>query len=228
MSFVIRKLEDGETLGKRLKAMRAGSGLTLSEMSAKTKVRKHHLAAFEADAFDKLPAPMYARQYLKSYVRALGGDPDYFLRRFDEERGTCDYLEGSRLPVERPRGSLFFVSSRFLSASVFALAMLAVVGYLGLEVRAVTAPPELTITDPADGFSTDSAIVNVHGHTHPEARVYVNGVTVLTDAQGDFSTEVQLERGLNLLEIQGTKRYSRTKTVYRRIVLTENKQTAAR
>lgn len=228
MSFVIRKFEESETVGKRLKAMRAATGLTLSELAAKTNIRKHYIAAFETDAFDKLPAPMYARQYLKTYVKALGGDAEYFLRRFEDERGTCDFIQASRLPVQRTRFSHFLVPSRWLAGAGLMAVMLAVGGYLGLQIRQIVRAPDLMVMEPADGFSTETAIVSVQGQTDPDARISINGVQVLTDRTGKFTTDIQLERGLNVLEIQGAKRYSRTNTVYRRIVLEEDEATASR
>lgn len=228
MSFVIRTFEEAETLGKRLKAMRAATGLTLSELAAKTKIRKAHLAAFEADAYDQLPAPMYARQYLKTYARALGGDPDYFLRRFDDERGTCDFLAASRLPVRRTHSSLFLVPSRWIAAAGVIGLLVLVGGYLGLQIRAIVEAPALIVQEPTDGISTDDAVIVVRGKTDPHVRIEVNGVQVLTQHDGTFTTDVQLERGLNVLEIQGAKRYSKANTIYRRIVLEEDETTASR
>jgi transcriptional regulator with XRE-family HTH domain len=228
MSFVIRQFEESETVGKRLKAMRAATGLTLSELAAKTNIRKPYLAAFEADAFDKLPAPMYARQYLKTYAKALGGDPEYFVHRFEDERGTCDFLHASRLPVQRTHSSLFVVPSRWLAGAGLVTLLLAITGYLGFQVRQIVRAPDLMVVEPADGFATENAIVAVRGQTDPEARVSINGIQVLTDKNGQFTTDIQLERGLNVLEITGAKRYSRTSTIYRRIVLEEDEATASR
>ena len=42
---------------------------------------------------------------------------------------------------------------------------------------------------------------------------------VLPAKDGSFDTEVILERGLNVITIEGSKRYSRTTTVHRRVIL---------
>mgnify|MGYP001569927712 FL=1 len=70
MAFVIRKFDYSESLGEKLRAIRKSAGLTLSEMAAKTKIQKSFLQAFEMGNYAKLPDPIYARNYLKVYVRA--------------------------------------------------------------------------------------------------------------------------------------------------------------
>jgi transcriptional regulator with XRE-family HTH domain len=220
MAFVIRKLDNGgDTIGAKLYATRKLAGWTLSEMAAKTKVQKTVLDAFEKDAYDRLPAPIYARQYLKTYAKALGVDPEYYLRRFDDERGTCDLLDHSRLPIERTRASHLFVQGNLLKVAGFASILLLVAGYLGWEVRHIVSPPSLAVTSPTDGFTTDEASVHITGVAETDAAVKVNGQAILTKADGSFDTEVMLERGMNLITVEGAKRYSKTATEYRRVIL---------
>ena len=220
MAFVIRKLENGgDTIGAKLYATRKMAGWTLSEMAGKTKVQKSVLEAFEKDRYDKLPAPIYARQYLKTYAKALGVDPEYYLRRFDDERGTCDFIGNARLPIERPRASQFFVQGNLLKVGGFAAVLLMVAGYLGFQIREIVAPPKLAVTAPADGFTTDEASVRITGMAEKDAKVTVNGEPILTKSDGSFDTEVMLERGLNLITVEGAKRYSKTAVAYRRVIL---------
>jgi len=205
-----------------LHAMRKAAGWTLSEMAAKTKIPKPVLDAIERDAHDRLPAPLYARQYLKTYAKALGVDPDYHLRRFDAERGTCDFLDAARLPIERTRASQLFVTSKVLKVAGFAAVVLSVCGYLGWQIQGIVAAPDLALTSPADGFTTEEASVQVEGEAEPDARVIVNGERVLLSADGTFSTYVMLERGLNVIAVEGAKRYSKTATVWRRVILDQD------
>src|SRR5690349_6165638 len=114
MTFVIRKLNDAETLGQKLKALRLSAHRTISEMAEKSKLRRGVIEAFEQDEHGKLPAPLYARQFLKSYVAALDGDVDYFSERYEAECGTCDFTDATRLPRRRARAVQFLVASRFV------------------------------------------------------------------------------------------------------------------
>lgn len=219
MAFVIRRLNDSDTVGGTLHAMRKAAGWTLFELSGKTMIPKAVLDAFEKDEYDRLPAAIYAKQYLKVYARALGGDPEYFLRRFEAERGTCDFLGAARLPIERTRAKALFVGSRLVKAAGFAAVTLSVCGYLAWQIGNVVAAPGLALSFPADGFTTPEASVRVSGEADPDAKVLVNGEHVLLSPDGTFETAVMLERGLNVIAVEGAKRYSKTSSVYRRVIL---------
>lgn len=221
MSFVIRKFDYQETLGEKLKAIRRCANLTLSELAASTKIRKTFLKAFETGDYAKLPDSIYARNYLKKYVRALGGNTDYFLEQFEKECGTCDFTKNARLPRARTRTWQFIVASRFVQVFVICALAIAVTLYLGYELRAIISAPELTVFEPQDGYTTQDALIKVTGVTETEGRVKVNGADVLLSQNGRFETEVALERGLNVITIESSKRYSHPAIEYRRVVLEE-------
>ena len=45
---------------------------------------------------------------------------------------------------------------------------------------------------------------------------------MLLSSDGTFATNVMLERGLNVITVEGAKRYSNTASVYRRVVLDQD------
>ena len=63
-------------LGTLLRSRRQALGATLTQASAATRVRVANLAAIEDGDIESLPAPVYARGYLRTYARYLGLDPD--------------------------------------------------------------------------------------------------------------------------------------------------------
>lgn len=226
MTFVIRKLNTHEKVGDQLKAMRLELNQTLPEMAKKTSIRRSYLEALEKGIFEKLPEPLYTKNLLRTYVRALGGDEEYILKRFEEERGTCDFTSASRLPRRRARSMAFLSPARLIKFTGIALICFAVVGYLGLQLRTITSPPRLSVSAPDDGYTTNEAIVNIAGKTDPHATVQVNGREVLLGQDGSFETEVALERGLNVITVEGAKRYSRPTVLYRRVILKQDRETA--
>ena len=115
------------------------------------------------------------------------------------------------------------MASRFVRIAVIAALAIAVTGYLGNELRAIVAAPDLLIFEPRDGYATQDAIITVSGVAEEDARVQVNGADVLLSQDGRFQTEVALERGLNVITVESAKRYSNTATEYRRVVLEENR-----
>jgi hypothetical protein len=70
--------------GEMLRQVREARGLTLPQLSERTKVTRHHLENIEADRFKALPAPVYLRGILMSLAREL---------RLDGQRVARSYLE---------------------------------------------------------------------------------------------------------------------------------------
>ncbi len=51
--------------------MRLKSGLTLQEISNRTKITLRNLEAIESGAFCRLPGGVYATSYIRQYARAI-------------------------------------------------------------------------------------------------------------------------------------------------------------
>lgn len=62
-------------LGDLLRNTREAKGLSLQQVEEGTKIRHAYLQALEEEAFDRLPAAVYVRGFLKNYALFLGLDP---------------------------------------------------------------------------------------------------------------------------------------------------------
>lgn len=72
-------------LGSLLSRQREARGLTLDDAERDTRISKRYLQALEAEQFDVIPAPVYARGFLRSYSQYLGLDPQQMLSLFPRE-----------------------------------------------------------------------------------------------------------------------------------------------
>ena len=76
--------------GRTLKQIRERMGIGLEEVSSETRVSLKILQFIEEEAFDKLPALVYLKGFLKSYAQSLGLDParvvDGYLRFVNDQR----------------------------------------------------------------------------------------------------------------------------------------------
>lgn len=61
--------------GKTLKQIRQGMGVELQAISQEMKINARTLEWIEEEAFEKLPALVYLKGFLKSYAQSLGLDP---------------------------------------------------------------------------------------------------------------------------------------------------------
>lgn len=74
-----------EPLGQRFRHAREKKGLSIEQAAEKIFILKRHLQALEADDFEQLPQPTFARGFASSYGRFLGLDNDMVLQSFDKQ-----------------------------------------------------------------------------------------------------------------------------------------------
>jgi flagellar biosynthesis protein FlhG len=77
--------------GKTLKRIRENSGMNLRVLSSETKINPRILEWIEEEIFDKLPAEVYLKGFLKAYAQCLGLVPqkviDGYLEFMKDNRG---------------------------------------------------------------------------------------------------------------------------------------------
>lgn len=73
----------GETLGQA----RRESGLTVKQVSERTRIRETVIRRIEQDDYSLCGGNFYARGHIRSIARMLGVDPDPLIREYDESHG---------------------------------------------------------------------------------------------------------------------------------------------
>ena len=68
----------------RLREAREREGISIREISARTKIRQAALEALERGDFDRLPGDFYTRSFLKAYAREVGLPVEDVVREYDE------------------------------------------------------------------------------------------------------------------------------------------------
>lgn len=89
--------------------------------------------------------------------------------------------------------------------------------------------PELEVTEPIDNYqvkgsneqsSSANKKVRVSGKTDPENNVTVNGILVIVNNQGNFTNEIPLNDGDNIINIVATNSVGNTTTISRKVTYT--------
>ena len=75
-------VEDGPYRGKMLKQIREGMGVELQTISREMKINIKTLEWIEEEVFEKLPALVYLKSFLKSYAQSLGLDPSKVVEEY--------------------------------------------------------------------------------------------------------------------------------------------------
>ncbi len=73
---------DGVSFGTWLKRQREMRGVDLRDIAERTKISRRYLEAMEEDRFDVLPAPVFAKGFLREYARHVGLSPDEVVNHF--------------------------------------------------------------------------------------------------------------------------------------------------
>lgn len=218
-SFTKKELTPPERVCFRLRALRQEKKVSLEEMERKTKISKKYLQALEECRFRDVPfASVYQKNFVRSYVDALGVDPEPFLRQYIIEETVKEDKKPNVEQEKEIRRSRWYVFPSFLRFILIAIPALILIGYLGWQVRRIVTPPTLTIYSPVEGFITQNNTLVVQGETEPEAQVSINGQEIRNSEKGQFKEEISLSVGVNTLEITVKKKHGKTTTEVRHVV----------
>jgi cytoskeletal protein RodZ len=220
--FSKKAIKQPERVGTKLRQLREHQRLTLDDVALRTKLQKDHLIAIESCAFHKLPhGEVYQRFFLKRYLSALQVDPTPFLKQFEYEE---QHTYKTTTPTNTGHPSLDAVRNvpALIKTGIIGFGMLLIISYLGLQFRQLLLPPTLVLESPTDGIIHESTTVTVTGTTDPEVTVSINGEAVYSNAQGNFSADIDLQPGLNTILVTAEKKHGKQTMITRHIIYRES------
>ncbi|AZR72437.1 hypothetical protein BBF96_02930 [Anoxybacter fermentans] len=80
-------------IGQKLREAREEKGLSLKDISEKTRIRTIYLKAIEEGNFDKIPGIIYAKGFIKAYAQVVGLDPIELLKELQIQEDAPDLSE---------------------------------------------------------------------------------------------------------------------------------------
>ena len=142
-------------VGETLRRARVRKRLTLEQIAQSTKIHVATLEALETNDFDRLPASIYTRGFLRAFAREVDLDPEETVEQYMEQ---CEAMAPTASMTPSPdmyqadetssgTHQRTIVIPRFLGGSAFAVAIfvLAGVAYFGMMTRQ-NAEPVVTST----------------------------------------------------------------------------------
>ncbi len=117
------------TIGQSLKEARNKKSISHEEIYAKIKIHPRILQLLEEEKFEKLPSPLFAKSFLRSYGEFLGVDSDELSRAYDKEKKSTEpeqvlYLK----PVNEPSGRAIPVQGILAGAGALLLVLIVLFG----------------------------------------------------------------------------------------------------
>jgi cytoskeleton protein RodZ len=87
---------DDVTLGEQLVAARARAGLSVEELSAKTRIRPGLLTAMESGDFSRCGGNFYARGHLRTLAKVLDTDPAPLIEEYNAQHAAPEVTPSRR------------------------------------------------------------------------------------------------------------------------------------
>jgi cytoskeletal protein RodZ len=97
-----------KNFGEELQRLRSSTGLTISDITAETKISRRLLEALESGNFQYLPERVFSRNFVRQYAKTIGCDENRLVEGFDSaweqfqlESGTHPALMITEAPPRR-------------------------------------------------------------------------------------------------------------------------------
>lgn len=217
MNGFIKKSVGTLTLGEKLGKLRGDRRISLAEASRATKIQVKYLEYLEEGAYEKLPADVYVKGFLRNYSEFLGVDEKVLVKLYEKERGIKNNLEkGKRakkgnLPDGRKKISIspFAITPRVLAISAIIILVLGGFFYLYREIGSFASVPRLVILSPDKNYSAMESSVEVSGVTDRDARVFINGQPVLVGDAGNFRENITVQNGTNTVTVRAVNKFEK-------------------
>lgn len=193
---------EGEAIsfGAWLRRQREIREIPLHEIADVTKIGIRYLEALEQDRFDILPAPVFAKGFLREYARYVGLDPDEVINSYlttQQEEGEPEASE-SMVPADSSRST-----ATLLGAGLVVL--LAVVAGLILYSERFSGEVRETAPPPIAAPPVPQAVVEPTPAPPPAEAEVVAPLLVTMDFTEDCWVELVVDgrRRISELHVQG-------------------------
>ena len=189
-------------------------GLNLEGLKSKVGISPRFLDAIFSGSYKNLPALPYVRGYISTLADFLGIEFEELWNSYKDtlglsRSGILDELPSNRFAIKN-------INVKFLS---IASLVLLIVLYFGVQAFNHFKSVELTLLNfPESSLTISTSTFLILGKTNPEAKVLVDNEEVLVTSDGNFSKELQLNLGINMLKISAKKLFGSEKTLEKEII----------
>lgn len=193
------------TAGQRLAAARTTAGLSLAELSARTKIAERHLGALEACDFASLPGRTYVFGFTRTFAKSVGLDPTEMVNAMGRDYARfAPEPEVAASPAFAPGDPARVPSSRFAWIAAFVLLIVAVAGFIWWQNNSSPAEglPSLIPDETPSAVPSEAASAMPAAAPSEEASAAPAGPVVLTAGMDRLWIKVSDADGKQLVQKQ--------------------------
>ncbi|HXA59309.1 MAG TPA: helix-turn-helix domain-containing protein [Streptosporangiaceae bacterium] len=185
-------------IGETLATQREDAGLTVAEVSARTRIRETIIRAIEREDYSLCGGNFYARGYIRAIGRVLGIDPEPLVREYDDTHGGAPQAVSALTALE-PVSPVRFRERRAPNwTAAMALALALVVAYGVFQVfKTIGSHP--------------ARVVQVNATTSP-TRVRSRGTRALVVPRTEVTLQLKAKQPtwINVRDERGNELFSGT------------------
>ncbi len=93
------------------------------------------------------------------------------------------------------------------------------IGYGLFQARDYLRGPQLTLDNPSNGAVVKNVVVSIRGKAEDISRLTLNGRAIFTDAHGNFSEQLLLAPGLNIIKLEAQDKFGKLVSIERMVSL---------
>ena len=189
-----------DTAGERLRRAREDAGLSLADITARTRIPERHLTSIEQGDFAALPARTYAVGFSRTYARALGLDAEEIVAAVRSELGGVEPDSDSRPAATFEPGD----PARVPSSGIVWLGVLAAIGVIiaGLVFWRSYYVPSASLPSLAPGEVAAPASDAASGAVPAAAQPQPSGAVVFTAQEAGLWVKFYDGAGNQLMQKQ--------------------------
>jgi cytoskeletal protein RodZ len=202
--------------GAELKRRRLSLHLSLTQVELATKIRGKYLTAIETGDYANLPNDVYSRGFVHQYASHLGLNGADIARAYAEERGGLQVADTAAPRLERPKRLV--VTGRIATFAIAIIIILGLGSYLAWQFSSLAAPPTIVIVTPGLNQTVTGGSVTVSGRVTQGADVSIDDVSVASDTDGNFSSPVSLQNGLNTIRVSARSKLGKQSSLSRAVL----------
>ena len=203
------------TLGERLGQIRAERRMSLGEVSRGTRIQAKYLQYLENGEYDKLPAQVYVKGFLRSYANFMGINENPLIKSYERERGIQNNIKRERENNGSEKdGKPFSISTFAITPKIITLAVIIILVsgaffYLYKELDSFISTPRLIVSSPLDNETVEGSQIYIAGKSEKDGRVFINEQPVVVNDEGEFKEGIGLQNGLNIVTIRAVNRFDK-------------------
>ncbi|KKS44525.1 MAG: hypothetical protein UV48_C0019G0012 [Candidatus Azambacteria bacterium GW2011_GWA2_42_9] len=217
MKLIMKNENKIKNIAEFLKDKRREKNLSLEKLSDLSKIQVYHLEALEAGQFEKLPPSIYRAGIFKRIAKFLDISDEEIVKLYKNENHLIVEPSYANEAISPKENHYFILTPKKLTVFVGGLLLILFSAYLWYQLNFLIGPPNLVV-NPKEDFITKEEFIAIKGQTDNGIDLTINGENVYVSSDGNFSKDIQLAAGLNIIEVKAANNFGKITKIVRQIL----------